>query len=120
MYDEDGVYRKYTAIRFGLPSDSLMTAYEEAKAEFSEDLRESLLADIRAEKAEDEEDERLSPSEIASKIVEEDRVEAYISESPGGEYVDRDLLKVDFAVTESESKQVKKLLIREGNLNGVM
>jgi hypothetical protein len=120
MYDDDGVYRKFSSIRFSLPSDSLLAEYEEAKSEFSEDLRENLLTKIQSENAADEEDEGLTPPEIASKIVEESRVEDYISESPGGQYVDRDLLKVDFGTTESESKQVKKLLIREANLSGVM
>ena len=120
MYDEDGVYRKFSNIRFRLPSESLLADYEQAKAEFSEDLRASLLADLKAEKAADEEDEGLSPSEIASKIVEEGAVDRYISTAPGGEYVDRDMLKIDFGISESQSKMIKKLLIREANLNGVM
>jgi energy-coupling factor transporter ATP-binding protein EcfA2 len=119
MYDDDGVYRKFTSMRFRLPSESLLSDYEEAKAAFSEDLRGSLLEQLRAEKS-DETDEKLLPADVVSKIIEEDRVDDYISESPGGPYVDRELIKLDFGATNTESKQAKKLLIREANLEGVM
>jgi hypothetical protein len=106
-------------MRFRLPSESLLSDYEEAKAAFSEDLRGSLLEQLRAEKS-DETDEKLLPADVVSKIIEEDRVDDYISESPGGPYVDRELIKLDFGATNTESKQAKKLLIREANLEGVM
>lgn len=119
MFDEDGVYRKYKNIPFQLPSAPLLSEYEEEKSAFSSDLRGSLLDEIRAAK-EDVDEEELRPAEVVSKIIDEDRVDDYISESPGGNYVDRELLKLDFGASKSESKQIKKLLIREAKLNDVM
>jgi hypothetical protein len=119
LFDEDGTLRKFKHIRFHLPSAELLNAYEEEKSQFSDDLVGGLLERIRSDK-EDAEQDDLSPTEVASKIVDDERVESYISESPGGRYVDRDLLKADYGVSESESKQVKKLLIREAELDDVM
>ncbi|WP_224332885.1 hypothetical protein [Haloprofundus halobius] len=115
MVDDRGIRRMYRYVQFGLPSPELIESYEDVKSGYTDDLNASLLEKVRAESA--EEDDDLSPHEIVDQIISEDRVEDYISESPGGEYLDRDLLKVDFGVSEAESKQVKKLLVREADLD---
>jgi len=111
MKDETGWVKKWKHINFKPPSDPLRESYEAKKQQFTGDLNERLLDLIEEENGNDEDD--LSVQEIAESIVSNERLEDYISEAPGGEYIDRDLLKTDWGVSEAESKQVKKLLARE-------
>jgi hypothetical protein len=111
MKDSTGWTKKWKYINFNPPSDPLRDAYEAKKQEFTEDLNARLLDLIREENGSEEED--LSVQEVAETIVSNERVDDYISEAPGGKYIDRDLLKADWGVSEADSKQVKKLLARE-------
>ncbi|RDZ39352.1 hypothetical protein C5B86_19435, partial [Haloferax sp. Atlit-19N] len=86
------------------------------KGEFTDDLIDDLLEKVRAESKEAEA-EQLSPVQVAKEILDEGRVEEYISEASGGEYFDRALLKMDYGVSEDESKQIKKYVVREADLD---
>ena len=116
MIGDDGVLRRYKHIKFRLPDPEVIEAYENTKDDYSEGLVGDLLEQIQAEQAKNEKED-LSPMEVAQEILDEDRVGDYISEASGGEYFDRDLLKMDWNVSESQSKQIKKYLVREADLD---
>jgi len=66
----------------------------------------------------DEEEEELKdPKHIVDEIISTDRVDDYIGDNYGQEYVDRDLIELDFDIGRSRSKKVSKLLQREGVLS---
>ncbi|WP_396614094.1 hypothetical protein ACH9L7_20335 (plasmid) [Haloferax sp. S1W] len=116
MVGDDGVLRRHKWMKFRLPSPELVRRYEATKGEYTDGLIDNLLEQVRAEN-EQAEAEQLSPMEVAKEILDEDRVDEYISEASGGEYFDRDILKMDFGVSESESKQIKKYVVREADLD---
>ncbi|SFR34205.1 zonular occludens toxin domain-containing protein [Halogeometricum limi] len=116
MIGDDGVLRRHKYIKFRLPDPDIVEAYELTKTDYTDDLIGDLLEQIQAEQAKNEQDD-LSPMEVAKEILDEDRVGEYISEASGGEYFDRDLLKMDWNVSESQSKQIKKFLVREAGLD---
>lgn len=56
------------------------------------------------------------PQEIADAILTEGRVSEFVSEYNGREYVDTDLVELEYDVGGRKSKKVKKLLEREAGL----
>lgn len=65
----------------------------------------------------EDEDDGMEPEEVVEEIVNRDSVDAYIEDNQGQQYINRDFLKVDYDLTDSESKVVKSLLKRRLNLN---
>lgn len=65
----------------------------------------------------EDEDDGMEPEEVAEEIVNRDSVDAYIEDNQGQQYINRDLLKIDYDLTDSESKVVKSLLKRRLNLD---
>ncbi|AFK19012.1 hypothetical protein E6P09_09510 [Haloferax mediterranei ATCC 33500] len=116
MIGDDGVLRRHKWMKFRLPSPELVEKYEATKGEYTDDLIDDLLERVRAESKEAEA-EQLSPVEVAKEILADERVDEYISEASGGEYFDRDILKMDYGVSEAESKQIKKYVVREADLD---
>ncbi|RDZ39414.1 hypothetical protein C5B91_20190 [Haloferax sp. Atlit-10N] len=116
MVGDDGVLRRHKWMKFKLPSPELVEEYESTKGDFTDGLVDDLLERVRAE-SEDAEADQLSPMDVAREILDEERVDEYISEASGGEYFDRDMVKIDYAVSEAESKQIKKLVVREADLD---
>lgn len=108
--------KKFKYLKLALPSQDLLEAYEKKKADYTQDLNEELLEELIAEE-EDEQEEKLGPRDVVDEIVEEGSVEEYIGDNPAGEYMDRALLQADYGLSKSESKQVKKLLIRRLDLD---
>ncbi|WP_435360408.1 hypothetical protein [Haloarchaeobius sp. DFWS5] len=115
MKDESGWLKRWKYINFNPPSDGLREAYEAKKQNYTKDLNEQLLQRIQEESEGDAEE--MTPKEVAEAIIEKQRVDDYIQEASGGEYLNRDLLKMDWELSESESKQVKNYLIRECDLD---
>ncbi|WP_042663265.1 hypothetical protein [Haloferax sp. ATB1] len=116
MIGDDGVLRRHKWMKFQLPTPELVEEYESTKGEYTDDLIDDLLEKVRAESKEAEA-EQLSPVQVAKEILDEGCVEEYISEASGGEYFDRALLKMDYGVSEDESKQIKKYVVREAGLD---
>jgi len=107
----DGVVRRYRYIDFQPPTEDVREAYETAKDDYTSKLNERLLNELREETPDPEED--IGPKQAAERIIGEGRIEEFIDEVPSGEYISRDLLKLDFDLTDNESKQTKALLKRE-------
>lgn len=65
----------------------------------------------------EEEDDGLTPQEVVDEIDARDAVEGYVSDTNGQLYIDRQLLKADYELTDEESKTVKALLKRRFELD---
>ncbi|GAA0304036.1 hypothetical protein [Halarchaeum salinum] len=109
----DGTKRKYKGLTFGLPSDEIREQYEPAKKEFTDSLNEGARESVTPEEEEDD----YAPREVVDEVEQRDALDAYLEDSPGGQYINRDLLKVDYGLTENESKTVKSLLKRRFDLD---
>jgi len=72
---------------------------------------------LRADPVEEEEDQGYSPEEVVDEIESRGSLDAYLKEAPGGLYINRDLLKHDYELTNSDSKTVKALLERRFDLD---
>jgi hypothetical protein len=105
----DGKERRY--IRFSMPSDDLVEAYERKKEDYTADLNEGALESLIADQEEEADD--MQPQEIADEIVSEGRVDDYVSDNNGQEYLDRGLIELDYNIGERKGKKVKKAVQRE-------
>lgn len=65
----------------------------------------------------EEEDDGMTPQEVVEEIDSRDAVDSYISENNGQLYIQRQLLKADYDLTNEESKTVKALLERRFDLD---
>lgn len=107
----DGKKRKY--IRFRMPSDDLVEAYERRKENYTHDLNEGLLEDLLTSR-EEEEQRRQTPQDIADTIcAAEDWEATYVKDNHGQKYIDRDEIELEFGVGDKTSKKVKKVLAKE-------
>lgn len=109
----DGTKRKYKGLTFGLPSEELREEYEEKKQSFTATLNEGAQDAVTP----DDEEDDYTPQEVVDEIESRDAVDAYLEDSPGGQYINRDLLKIDYNLTENESKTVKSLMKRRFDLD---
>lgn len=110
----EGVRRKW--MRFNQPSDDLKEAYEAKKQEYTTELNEELLERLLDEKQSEEKDKR-GPKDIADDILDSNNLQKYIKDNHGNEYIDRDLIELDYDVGDSTSKKVKKLLVEREDLD---
>jgi len=109
----DGTKRKYKGLTFGLPSAELREEYEPRKEQFTDRLNDSAQESLSP----DDEDDDYTPQEAVEEIDQRDAVDAYLEDSPGGQYINRNLLKVDYDLTENESKTAKSLMKRRFDLD---
>lgn len=104
--------KKIKRIRFRKPSPDLLSAYEGLKSEYTSDLNKRLYEKL-VEEDDSDDDEPLTPQEIADQIISEGNTEDYIKDNNGQKYLARDELELDFDIGRSRSKKVKTLLLRE-------
>jgi hypothetical protein len=116
--EHDKLYKKYPRLRvngreskvreckFGPPSPSFIEAYEARKQQFKQELYEDTLGDMSEE---DEED--LTPKEIAERIDAED----YIKVVNGGtqKVLDKDLIAAEYDLGHRTASRVKSLLMAD-------
>jgi len=105
-----GKVRKH--IRFTMPSKELRDAYEQKKEEYTANLNQDALDGLLATQ-EEQEDNELTPQDIADEIVAEEMVDEYISDNNGAEYIDRGLIELDYDLGERKGKKVKKAMQRQ-------
>lgn len=107
----DGRKRKY--LRFKMPSDDLVEAYERRKENYTHDLNEGLLEDL-LDSREEEEKRRQTPQDIADEITASDDWDStYVKDNHGQRYIDRDEIELEYGVGDKTSKKVKKVLAKE-------
>lgn len=108
----DSAKRKW--IRFKPPSDDLREAYEKKKEDYAAELNEDLLQELLTEKEESEQKQR-TVQDIVDDILADEGVEPYLKDNHGQQYIDRDLIQLEYDIGDKRSKKVKKLLVeREG------
>ena len=105
--------RKVRRLRFGPPSEELIEGYEARKETFQAELYAKTTDQIG-----DEDGER-SVKDIAEEIFE-DSLDQYISISASKkiEYIDKELIAIDYDISEHRANKVKKLLERERDAHG--
>jgi len=97
--------RKVRRLRFGPPSEELIKGYEARKDTFQAELYAETTDQIG------EEDDTNPLKQIADDILE-DGLSEYVSEYNNKEFVDKDLIAVDYDLSRGDAKKVKKVLER--------
>lgn len=112
----DGMERKW--MKFNLPSEETREAYEQKKSEYNQERYEELLEELLEDSGEaEDEPEDMGPKEIADIIQSNEGSEAYIKDNNGREYIDRDLIELEYDIGARKSKKVKKVLMERENLD---
>jgi len=105
IVSDGGKTKKVRRLRFGPPSPELVEAYEARKDAFQTKLYEDTTDQIG-------DDEDKNPlKDIADQIID-GSLDEYISEYNNKEYVDKDLIAVDYDLSRGDAKKVKKVLER--------
>jgi len=99
--------RKVRRLRFGPPSRELVDGYEARKDQFQSDLYAETTDQIGDGEIE------MSEKEIAEEIIEGDLQEYIKTHTSTGEYVDHDLIQIDYEVSASAAKRIKKAVERK-------
>jgi len=113
-YMVDGSTRRISQIAIARPPASIEENYEQRKEAFKSELYEDA---IDAYEPEDEGDD-FGPQEAAEHVVEQDRVQEFVSEhgQNGKRFVDGDLLGAEFNLSVRKAKTAKKLIEKEIDL----
>jgi len=106
--------KKVRRLRFGPPSEELVEAYEARKDVFQKQLYEDTTEQIG-----DDEDAENPVVTIAEEIFQES-LQDYISVSASNkmEYIDKELIAIDYDISEHQANKVKKLLERKRSARG--
>jgi len=99
--------RKVRRLRFGPPSEELIDGYEARKDTFQAEL----YADTTEQIGEGDID--MSEKDVVDDILDGD-VNTYVkTHTSTGEYIDHDLIQIDYDVSASAAKRIKKAVERE-------
>jgi len=113
------VYRKYPIVgkgsrakkvrrlRLGPPSEELVEGYEARKDAFQTKLYEDTTEQIGDEHVD------MSEKEVVTAILDGDVTEYVKTHTSTGEYIDHDLIQIDYDVSASAAKRIKKAVERE-------
>lgn len=121
--DESGkIYKKYPIlrdrgreykierVRFTPPDMDLVKNYEARKDAFKDDLYQRAIDAM--EDATDNGSDELTAADVAEEVLNQDRVEEFVltHSQNGTRYVDNDLLKAEYGLSQRKSKTAKKLI----------
>jgi len=104
--------REHRTLKIAPPSDDLIEAYEQRKAQYNAELNEELLEDLLEAQREDDDEQQKDPEWIAEDIIETGVAE-YVEENNGQRYISRTLIELDYDIGSGRSKKVKAALKRE-------
>lgn len=103
----DGTVQRITQIAFRPPDSELVSAYEERKDSFKSDLYDEAI------EAYDEADDDgpMEPKEVAQEIAD-DGIDQFVSQNGSTKeaYINKDLIRIEYNLSHSNSSAVKKLL----------
>jgi len=100
--------RGTTVGKFKPPAaQDVVEEYEERKQEFQEAFYAEA---IDALGDDNDDDDSMTPHDIAGDIRDGEGVEAYISSNGPQEYIDKSQISIDFDVGDRVAKKVKKIL----------
>lgn len=73
--------------------------------------------DMMDEEGSEDGEDSVGPKEIAEEIIDEGDLDQYVSTHPSNktQYVDKDMIQLEFELSEGDSRKVQKLLRRERN-----
>lgn len=110
-----GRKRKIESFKVGPPDQEFVNNYEPKKEAFKDELYDDVIDKYNGEEGDDgeESDSPTQPKEIAEDVIENDDVEKYTSQYNNREFVDDDLIAVDYEVGGSRAEKAKKLIERE-------
>jgi len=104
---DGAAHRKVRRLRFGPPSSELVDGYEKRKDQFQSELYAETTDQI------DNGEMEMSEKEIAEDIINGD-IDQYVNtHTSTGEYVDHDLIQIDYDISASAAKRVKKAVERK-------
>lgn len=112
----NGRQQKVERFRIGPPSADFVAEYEQKKSEWKGELFEDTTARYRGDDPDEDDGELEDPQEIVNDIVEDGSLDEYIGDNYGQEYVDGDLIAIDYGIGDRKSKKVKKALQREAGI----
>lgn len=123
--DTGKIYKKYPRLggkvfkklKIRKPSKGLRDAYEERKSNYTNNLNRELLEELLEATADDDDEDENDPHTVAHQIIDNGDIDGYISDNNGVEYLDRDLIELDYGIGARRSKKVKKLIVRECDLD---
>jgi nicotinamide riboside kinase len=103
----NGDHRKIRRLRFAPPTPELSRAYNQRKATFQAQLYDEAESEFRGD------DDQISEQDIADKIID-NGIEQYkaVANGNGIEYIDSDLIQLDYETSGRKAKRVQKLLER--------
>jgi len=107
IVDIDGKTKKVRRLRFGPPSHELVDAYESRKDAFQTKLYEDTTDQIG------DGEESISEKEIVDDILQGDISQYVKTHTSTGEYIDHDLIQIDYDITKASAKRIKKAVERE-------
>jgi len=96
-------------LRFSPPSAPIASAYEERKTQFQTEQYEDAIGEM-----EDDAEDEQSVKDVALEIAD-GSVESYVSEHSqnGTAYINGDLIRADYGLSQNDAKMVKELLQRQ-------
>jgi len=107
---QNGEKKRIKRLNFTPPKcTELIETYEERKSKFQSEFYEQVIEEGR-ENGEDEEPDKLKAPQIARQIIDGEGVSEYIMDNNGQEYIDRDLIEIEYQIGARRSKKVKKIL----------
>lgn len=119
---ENGQLRVVRSVGFTPPEDEeLIETYEENKEEFQHETYEKTIKEARGETDEDDDEpEEMGPREIATEIAN-NGIEKYAdrNDSNGQPYINPNLIRVDYDLSQTDAQTVKSLLARQYDKNEI-
>lgn len=106
ILDVNGRKTKVTRVRFTPPADRLVKGYEQRKSAFKEGYYDEAI------EAQQNDDEERTPEDVAMDAAE--RVAYFVDTNPvtGAVYINKDLLKAEYDISNSQANAAKTLLRR--------
>ena len=107
---QNGKKKRIRKIRFTPPEcQDILDDYNERKGEFQAETYQQVIDEAR-EDEEAEQEQQMGVPEIAQEIIDTKGVETYVESNNGQEYIDKDMIELDYDIGRSKSAKVKKLM----------
>jgi len=107
---QNGENKRITKLNFTPPEcDEVVETYEERKSQFQNEFYEQVIEEARDD-TEGEGSDDLKAPQIAQQIIDDEGTDEYIMDNNGQEYIDRDLIEIEYEIGARRSKKVKKIL----------
>jgi len=109
---DDGRMRRIERVRIDPPPEDLAAAYEDRKEAFKTELYDEAISAY-----DDEDEDEMSPSEVADEIIDSGVSEVVSEHGQNGMlYVDKDIIRVKHDLSHRDATAVKKLVERHADM----